>query len=114
MSQGRITLMIIAMSQPLTLMIKNRVVTASDSQAGVVGPTLLLDLQIEGVRVEALVDTGSQCTIISRTTLHAIAKHLRENGHPLPKLEEQTVKLFGKDGQNGSPLLGFSFLRANG
>ena len=81
--------------------VKTRVVTASDGQAGVVGPTLLLDLQIEGVPVEALVDTGSQSTIISRTTLHAIAKHLRENGHPLPKQEEPTVKLFGKDGQNG-------------
>ena len=135
--------------------VKTRVVTTSDSQAGVVGPTLLLDLQIEGVPVEALVDTGSQSTIISRTTLHTIAKHLRENGHPLPKLEEPTVKLFGKDGQNGgrelvitaqlnvtleadgrsvsapvfvqpdseqpcllgmnaAPLLGLSFLRANG
>ena len=39
--------------------------------------------------------------IISRTTLHAIAQHLRENGHLRPKLEEPTVKLFRKDCQNG-------------
>ena len=77
------------------------IVTASDSQAGAVGPTLLLDVQIEGVPIEALVDTGSQSTIISRTTLHAIARHLKQNGRPTPKLERPTVKLFGKDGQNG-------------
>ena len=68
---------------------KTRVVTASGWSCW--SYTLILDLQIEGVPVEALIDTGSQSTIISRTTLHASAKYLKENGHPL--LEEPTVKL---------------------
>ena len=67
-----------------------------------------MDLQIDGVPVEALVVTGSQLTIISWTTdLHAIAKRLWENRCPLPKLEELTIKLFGKDSQNGGRDAGY-------
>ena len=38
----------------------------------------------EGVQVSALVDTGSQTTIIAHTVLHEIGRHLREQGKPLP------------------------------
>ena len=52
-----------------------------------VGPTLLA-LQIEGVQVSALVDTGSQSTIISRQVLQGIGKHLHSQGKPLPQVGE--------------------------
>ena len=120
-----------------------------------VGPTVLLDILIEGVPMEAVVDTGSQSTIISRDVLHMVGRSLRQQGHSLPKLGKPTVKLYGKGGQknghelvvttqlhvsiradgkvvsvpilvqpgskqacllvmNAAPLLGLSFLRANG
>ena len=42
----------------------------------VVVPTLFLDMEIEGVPVEAVVDGGSPVTIISRSILHKIARSL--------------------------------------
>ena len=42
----------------------------------VVGPTLFLDMEIEGVPVEAVVDGGSPVTIIPRSMLHKIARSL--------------------------------------
>ena len=44
------------------------------------------------VSVSALVDSGSQSTIISRELLHKIK--------PLPSLKVPTVKLFGKGGDD--------------
>jgi len=55
-------------------------VTADNLPSSAVGPTLLLALRIEGVQVSALVDTGSQSTIISRQVLHDIGKHLHSQG----------------------------------
>lgn len=66
-----------------------------------VGPALTLPVRIEGVPVDALVDTGAQSTIISRPMLHEVSKHLRAQGKPLPKLEPPSVKLYGKDGKTG-------------
>ena len=63
-----------------------------------VGPTLLLDVSIEGLPVKAMVDTGAQSTIISRSTLHAIGLHLSQSGRPVPTLELPTMRLYGKDG----------------
>ena len=41
-------------------------VTAKPTKVGdAVGPTMYIDLEIEGVKVEAMVDTGAQSTIIS-------------------------------------------------
>jgi len=54
-----------------------------------------------GGNVEALLDTGSQSTIISRSMLHEIGQHARSKGQPLPTLERPTVRLFGKDGAGG-------------
>jgi len=77
-------------------------VTVDDLPSSVVGPNLLLALQIEGVQVSALVDTGSQSTIISHQVLHDIGKHLHSQGKPLPQLEKPSARLYGKDGQKGN------------
>ena len=37
-----------------------------------VGPNLQFDISVEGVTVAAMVDTGSQATIISRSLLHEV------------------------------------------
>ena len=76
-------------------------VTADNLPSSAVGPTLLLALQIEGVQVSSLVDTGSQSTIISRQVLHAIGKHLHSQRKPLPQLEKPSARLYGKDAQKG-------------
>ena len=55
-----------------------RAVTAETHRiSDLVGPTVLLDVEIDGVPIEAVVDTGSQSTIISRETLHAIGRSRR-------------------------------------
>ena len=73
-----------------------------------VGPTLYVDLSIEGVPVQAMVDTGSQSTIISRDLLHKIGKHRTNQGKPLPQLKVPTVRLFGKDGKKNQCELNIS------
>ncbi len=50
-------------------------ITAADGVGPAVGPTLYLEVLIDGVHVYAMVDTGSQSTIISRALLHAIGCH---------------------------------------
>ena len=66
------------------------------------GATLELDVKIEGVKVEAMVDTGAQSSIISRPVLHNVGIHMKKQGKPVPKLEPACVKHFGKDGRAGS------------
>ena len=84
-------------------------VVISNGQIGdVVGSTPHVTVEIEGVRATALVDTGSQSTIISRPLLHKIASRLRANGKPLPTLVLPTVKLYGKDGKDGKRELDIS------
>ena len=51
-------------------------VTASATEIGAVGPTLFLDVSIEGEKVEAMVDCASPTTIISRSLLHSVAKNM--------------------------------------
>ena len=58
-----------------------------------VGPTPHLCVEVEGVSVIALVDSGSQSTIILQPLLHKISKKLRSQGKPLPELLLPTVKL---------------------
>ena len=67
------------------------------------GPTLLLDVSFEGVPIESLpvaavVDTGAQSTIISRSMLHRIKKHMRSQGKSLPKLKLRSPPLYDKSG----------------
>ena len=65
---------------------------------GAVGPSYWLQVTVEGLPVSALVDTGSQSTIISRSLLHKVFKHLKENGKALPTLEHPCTKFKGKGG----------------
>ena len=75
------------------------VVTACGEVAAI-GPTLVLNIVIEGEPVEAMVDSGSQSTIVSRETLHRIGRRLARQGQPLPLLETVSgIKLWGKDGK---------------
>ena len=68
-----------------------------------VGPTLTIELKV-GVNVTAIVDTASNSTIISRSMLHDIKRHLDSEGKSLPKLELPCVPLYGKEGTKGKPL----------
>lgn len=62
-------------------------VNASCGHAGAVGSLLGVEVSIEGVSIAAMLDTGAQSTIISRSTLHDIDRHLRGVGKKLPPLE---------------------------
>ena len=68
-------------------------------KAEAVGPTLWLNVTVEGVPVDAMVDSGSESTIISRRMLHQVFRHCRQLGVPEPKLKVPSVKLYGKDGK---------------
>ena len=63
---------------------------------GAVGPTLMLELSVEGLQVAAVVDTASNSLIISRSMLHEIKQHLQAQGKPMPQLELPCVPLYGK------------------
>ena len=65
---------------------------------GAVGPSYWLHITVEGLSVSALVDTGSQSTITSRSLLHKVFKHLKENGKALPTLDHPCTKFKGKGG----------------
>ena len=80
-------------------------VHASEEKAGAVGALLHVDLNIEGLPVKAMVDTGAQSTIVSRSTLHAVNRYLKQWGRELPPLELPTVCLYGKDGEKGGKQL---------
>ena len=54
-------------------------------EVGALGHTLCLDVTVEGVQIEALVDSCSEVTIISRSFLHEIGKGCKEKGRPLPQ-----------------------------
>lgn len=79
-------------------------VTASEKDSRAVGPTVYIDLLFNGEPVRAMVDTGAQSTIISRSMLHAIGRRAKSEGCPLPVLEQPSVRLFGKDGKGGREL----------
>ena len=65
---------------------------------GAVGPSYWLQISVEGVVVPALLDTGSQSTIISRSLLHKVYCNLKKAGKDLPKLEYPCTKFKGKGG----------------
>ena len=72
-------------------------ISTKEQTSNAVGPTLMLQLQIEGVPVEAMVDTGSQSTVVSRAVLHEVGKHLHQQGREMPQLRAPTARLYGKD-----------------
>ena len=63
-----------------------------------IGPTMLMNVEVEGVLVSAVVDTGSQSTIISRPFLHKVKRHLDSQGKSMPELELPVNKFYGKSG----------------
>ena len=77
------------------------VVAVPGDKAQVIGPMVFVDVNIEGLIVAAMVDTGAQSTIISRETLHSIVQHMKDQGRDPPPLELPTVRLYGKDGRRG-------------
>ena len=80
--------------------VRANAVTASES-AKAVGPTVYLPIKVSGVPVEVMVDTGAQSTIISRSFLHQVGRHMKSIGKPLQVLEKPTARLYGKDGVGG-------------
>ena len=72
--------------------------------ANTVGPVLYLEIQIEGCPVNAVVDTGAQSTILSRDTLHRVAKYMWEAGCDVPSLVQPSAKLYGRSGADCSEL----------
>ena len=46
----------------------------------------------------AVADTGAQSTIISKSMLHKINNHIKNQGKSLPKLELPSPPLYGKSG----------------
>ena len=66
---------------------------------GARGHTLCLDVVIGGVPTEALVDSCSEVTIISRSMLHEIGKGQHKQGKPCPLLDTPSLALYGKSGQ---------------
>ena len=66
--------------------------------SGAVGPNLLFDISVEGVAVAAMVDTGSQATIISRSLLHKVNSQLKSQGKSLARLKLPSMPLYGKGG----------------
>ena len=65
---------------------------------GAIGPSYWIEVLVEGVAVSAMVDTGSQSTIVSRSFLHQVFKHMEREKKPLPKLEYPSTRLRGKGG----------------
>ena len=49
---------------------------ATVEKAEAVGPTLWLNVTVEGVPVDAMVDSGSESTIISQRMLHQVFRHI--------------------------------------
>ena len=81
-----------------------RAVTTNE-KADAVGPTLYVNVTIEGVPVKAMVDCGSQSTIISRSLLRKVRDHMLEQGKPTPTLQTPGLRMFGKDGQRGPEIV---------
>lgn len=79
----------------------NTIQASRNDAVQTVGPTLSVEVHIEGMPAIALVDTGAQSLIISCSLLHAIGRHRASAGYPPLELERPTVRLFGKDGRKG-------------
>ncbi len=59
-------------------------IKVSEEKALAVGALLHMNIDIEGLPVKAMVDTGAQSTVISRSTLHAVNHHLKQQRKNLP------------------------------
>ena len=74
------------------------------STVGAEGSLLRACVKIEGLPAEAVVDTGAQCTVISRELLRNLGRHKRERKMELPKCAPPSVKLVGRGGKGGDEL----------
>ena len=85
------------------IVVRTNAVTATENDESLkaVGPSVYLSVRIGGVMMDAMVDTGAQSTIISRSLLHKVGQHMKSRGQSLPVLERPTARLFGKDGKGG-------------
>ena len=63
-----------------------------------IGPTVVVDVEVEGVLVSTVVDTGSQSTIVSRPFLHKVKRHLESKGKAMPELELPGTTFYRKSG----------------
>ena len=68
--------------------------TEAETTCKAVGPSMFLDVSVEGVSLPALVDCGAQSTIISRELLHRVARQRLREEKEILKLEKPTVRLF--------------------
>ena len=75
----------------------NIVISTEKEDSKAVGSTMYVQVEIDGVPVEAMVDTEAQSTIISLSLLHRITRCLKEAGKTPPKLEIPSACLIGKD-----------------
>ena len=80
-------------------------IQAKETSLGAVGPLLSLKVKIEGVDVDAMVNTDSQSTLISHSMLHKIRKHLRSQGKKFSKLNRPHLHLYGKSGKDDASQL---------
>ena len=73
------------------------IVPTKDVTGKVIGSSLCFDINIKGVQLTAMVDSGSPTTTISRSLLHRIANKLGINSKPIPELylcmEDQSYML---------------------
>ena len=66
-------------------------VTASENEAQAVGRLLEVTVETEGVPTLAMVDTGAQSTILSRSAFHDVVWHLQKTDQKVPSLELPTA-----------------------
>ena len=68
---------------------------------GAVGPTLMLELSMEGLHVAAVVIPQ---LFPDLCCMKLNIDHLQAQGKPMPQLELPCVPLYGKEGTKGKPL----------
>ena len=73
--------------------------------SGMTGPVMQVKVAIEGFSVESVVDTGAQCTVISRSLLRQIAQHMHSQAWSIPQMRPPSLKLYGRGGKNCDELL---------
>jgi hypothetical protein len=82
-----------------------RIGTLETTPSKLAGAILCVDLEIECFPVEAIVDTGTQCTVISRHLLHQVGRNLQSKGEDLPAVQPPSLKLSGRSGSSSQEVL---------
>ena len=82
----------------------NTLSSTSGTSSAAIGPVFYLEIEIEGVPVRAVVDSGAQSTVISRDLLHKVNRQRKANGHPCLTLGLPSATLHGKGGKHNSKL----------